>query len=351
MHDEYLIGETIILTGTFVRVSDGTLQDPITITLTITHPDGTSVVKAIGDLTHIGTGQYAYDLNALANGVLTHRWVAAGNGVSADTTEYVLVGQPDHTGPCDLWLDWPEVFSCAPASSVAEASRDYNLAVEAATAASRILFLLSDRRYPGICTETVRPCRRASWYGGAWHSSWGVCGCSSFSACGCGGISEVRLPADYPILGVARVRVDGDTISPSAYRIDDWGWLVRTDGNAWPSSQDLSADPTSDPNTFDVTYYYGRRPDADGQMAAKRYASELYAACGGTGGCSLPRRIQEVSRRGEDILFADPQFYLENGLTGIDSVDQFLMSDRYGAGHLGTVIASPDFTSTSRRTV
>jgi hypothetical protein len=349
LHDQHAVGEIITLEATFVRVSDGTLATPTTVTLTII--DGsTTTTKNLGDLTVVAAGRLSYDYTTINSGVLEHRWVASGNGVSADFTEYVVIGKAAYDGPCDLWLGPVDVFDCKPASSVAAASRDYLRAAEMAAAATRILFNLSNRRYPGICLETVRPCRRTRdqtprW----WHESWGSCGCASLSACGCSGVSEIRLGGRYPVLGVKRVRVDGTTLASSAYRIDDDFWLVRTDDESWPGSQDLAADPASANETFDVQFFYGRPVPDEGVVAAKRLASELYMLCSG-GTCSLPSRVQTLSRQGETIAFLDPQEFLAEGRTGLYEVDLFLENERYRARNLGTAIASPDLVASRRRT-
>lgn len=351
MFDQYDIGEPITLTGTFIRTADGALANPTSIALTITHADGSVVVKAIGDLTNVSTGEYTYDLVAVANGVMSHRWVAAGNGVGSDTTEYVLIGNAEYDGPCDLWCDPTDIFDVRPASNIATADRDYGRAAEAVAAASRILFVLSDRRYPGICVETVRPCRRSRFANPpGWHSSWGTCDCASLSACSCGGGSEVRLGPDYPVLGVRRVRVDGDTLTSAAYRIDDGNWLVRLDGDGWPGGQDLTLDPATDTGTFDVTYYYGRVAPPDAVTAARRLAAELYVVGVPGATCSLPQRVQTISRREESISFLDPMEFLADGKTGLYEVDLFLSAERYDATHQGTIVASPDFTAGLRRT-
>lgn len=310
--------------------------DPLaaTTTLVYTDPSGNATTIAHGVLSNPSTGKYRYTITVNAAGVWTYTFTASGATVETETG-YFLVEVPDPSvGPCEPWTSATEIFNCAPASGVATASRDYALAGDAADAASRILFVLSGRRYPGICVETVRP-----------YS----CGCASRAVCACSGISEIRLGGEYPVRGIQRVRVDGSTVARTAYRVDDRSKLVRIDGLAWPSSQDLSSDPASATGTFDVAYYYGTEPPADGKRAASRLAAELYMSCTG-GTCNLPARLQSITRQGETLAFLDPQDFLEDGRLGIYEVDTFLSAERYGAAHLGTVITSPEFTSNIRRT-
>lgn len=346
------VGDRITVEVLWVDPLTGDAIDATT-TLVYTDPSGNATTIPDATLSNPSLGLFRYTITVDEAGVWTYAFTASGAHVEVETG-YFLVETPDPTvGPCEPWVAGSEIFDCKPASSVAAVDRDYALAGDVADAASRILYVLSGRRYPGVCIETVRPCRRAARYGQpvgwSWNPGWGTCGCASLSACGCGGISEIRLGGEYPVRGIARVRVDGSTVAASSYRIDDRGWLVRTDGLAWPSSQDLSADPASETGTFDVQYYYGTPPPPDGVRGAKRLASELYMACTG-GTCSLPARLASISRQGETLAFLDPQEFLADGRTGLYEVDLFLTAERYGRANLGTVVASPEFLSSQRRT-
>lgn len=349
MHDQHAVGEQLTLEWTFVNASSGALANPSAIAVTIT--DGAVVTnKVIGDLTLVATGRYSYDYTPASTGVLEYRAVASGNGVSADVTEYVVIGAPSVDGPCDLWVGPVDVFDCKPASSTETAARDYAFAADCAAAASRILFTLSNRRYPGICKETVRPCRRSRWNPtpAGWHSSWGSCGCDSPTGCACSGVDEIRLGGRYPILGIQRIRIDGTTLAASAYDVHDHNYLVRLDGDSWPGSQDLSNDPASDPETFDVTYFYGRTVPEEGVLAAKRLASELYSTCTG-GPCGLPKRVQNITRQDVSMSFIDPMEFLDQGRTGLYEVDLFLAAEEHGRRNLGTVVATPGLLAQNRR--
>lgn len=105
-----------------------------------------------------------------------------------------------------------------------------------------------------LCPTSVRPCA-ARCNPGAWmeapvsgfpadgpYISQGVwynaCGCSSPDSCSCGPLSEVILPASE--VGGVSVRINGATLDPSAYRVDNGNRLVRTDGGVWPMCQDMS---------------------------------------------------------------------------------------------------------------
>ncbi len=356
MPREVTVGTVAALTVT-VLDSDGTLGTPVALTLTITDPSGNTETHLIADLTVVSVGHYEYLLTIDQAGVWTYRYVASG-GFSFDETEYLIAtatGGSDRSGPCDDWIGPDDVFAISPASEIADADRDWVLAAATAEAASRILYVLSDRRYPGICADTVRPCRRsigwatpAAW-GATWQVSWGMCGCGAptIRACGCAGRNEVRLGGS-PVLGIVEVLVDGTALASSAYRVDDAGWLVRIDGDPWPSTQDLDL-ATTEADTWSVRYFYGRQPTADGILAAQRLAGELYLArVGGT--CKLPSRVSSLVRQGMELTFLDPQEFLDAGRTGLYEVDLFLSAERYGRTHRATVVASPDRLPGVRRT-
>ncbi len=351
MHEQYDINETATLRAFFQGV-DGDPVDPTTITLTITLPDGSQVVKTKPQLTDdADVGRWSYPLVLTLNGVYTHHW--ASTVPELVQSEYFIVGASTDTGPCDAWISPEDVFAMKPASDVAEAERDYDRAADMAEAATRILFALSGSVYTGICNDVVRPCRRCEgWttpYGWSWDASWGLCSCQSPSAraCGCGSLDEIRL-STAPVLGVLEVRLDGVVLAPTAYRVDDGKWLVRTDGEGWPSCQDLTADPASDEQTFQVSYVFGRVPPMDGVLAAQRLAGDYYASAVGLD-CALPANVQSLVRAGVQYIMGDPSQELKDGVLGLVEVDRFLTAERYSRSHRQTVIASPDMLPQVRR--
>lgn len=73
--------------------------------------------------------------------------------------------------------------------------------------------------------------------GGVWYNA---CGCgSSADACACGSVPTVELPG--PVGKVVSVEIDGNTLLPGSYRVDNGNQLVRTDGQPWPLCQDMLA--------------------------------------------------------------------------------------------------------------
>ena len=185
----------------------------------------------------------------------------------------------------------------------------------------------------GVCPTTVRPCRAGCAPAGTWLVSTvagrpiglfqphvvagGVwvngCGCSR-DDCSCVSLCEAILPG--PVGAIESVVVDGVTLDPTAYRVDNGTRLVRTDGECWPVCQDLSS---SDPALgFWVTYYQGAAPNELTRYAAGVLAAEFYKACSGTK-CRLPNGVTSVTRLGVSYQITAGSF--PGGYTGIHEVD------------------------------
>lgn len=199
--------------------------------------------------------------------------------------------------------------------------------------ASEVLFALSGRQFPGICTETIRPCAGRSqlppnwpypWYptrfGGKWLNI--GCGCHIGRDCSCGGVPQVDL-GRHDVQEIYKVDIAGTTLSSSAYRLDEGRWLVRTDGEQWPCCQDLSKD-IGEAGTWYIELAYGTAPPTSGQLAVSKFACEIQKACDGDSECKLPARVTTVARQGVTFTVLDPQDFLTDGRTGLLEVDFFL---------------------------
>lgn len=119
-----------------------------------------------------------------------------------------------------------------------------------------------------LCPTVLRPCRvrcaprgwaaaTVSGFGdgyspyienGIWYNA---CGCQA-DECGCGVIRELVLP-DQEVSGPIVVKIDGATLDPSAYRIDNGNRLVRQDGQDWPMCQDMNTPILAPPVVAPVT--------------------------------------------------------------------------------------------------
>ena len=216
------------------------------------------------------------------------------------------------------------------------------LQADATAWATSILWALTGRRF-GACEVTYRPCGGGCHLGGymTWPvqldgstaaagggmfpfvdaaGAWRNCACDG--ACSCRATCEVWLPG--PVAAVTEVVVDGVTVDPSAYRVDNGNILVRHDGECWPDCQnfDFSGVAPDDADTFFVTYERGTPVPMAGQIAAGLLACDFARSC--TTGCKLPGNLASLTRQGVEVTVADPTEELNAGLTGIAQVDQWI---------------------------
>lgn len=206
-----------------------------------------------------------------------------------------------------------------------------------------LLWILTGRRL-GPYPSTVRPCLSgcrddgSTWQGrsgapaGHGLAGWmgylpfscGSC-CSQPGACCCeDGTRQLVLPG--PVCDIDSVTIDGDVLPPESYRLDG-RTLYRTDGNTWPTCQNLSL-PSTEPGTFQVTYFKGTPVPTGGKVAAGVLAVELARSLCNDGKCQLPTRVQTVTRQGVTMAVMDTFEGLENGKTGIWLIDSWVASMR-----------------------
>lgn len=229
------------------------------------------------------------------------------------------------TLPCDPVWTTPErvLCLCPDAADVRGACADPDGPPEPATyvwtteeiirVASRILFVKTCRRYPGECVVSLRPCDPCR------ACSPGCCGCT---------YTYIPLAGPYPVIDVAEVKIDGVTLDPSAYRVDQYFRLVRTDGEHWPRYQNLDRDPDALPgdeseDTFVIRYVTGRPVPDDLVYAATLLACELKRACGGQS-CALPDRVTSVVRDGVSFDLVDPAEIASGSSFGVPMIDAIL---------------------------
>lgn len=202
------------------------------------------------------------------------------------------------------------------------------------------MYSLTGRQF-GTVTQTLRPCNGPllpplyqvypvnlinpwgtdegnSYYplyinNGVWHNA----GCRGINCCGA--TCEVELPRTVSITSVV---IDGATLDPTAYRVDDGHLLVRTDGNCWPQCQNY--DVNSGLETFLITAVLGRLVPTELLDAAGILACEIGKSIKGQP-CRLPQRMQSLSRQGVSVQFPAVNTYLDRGLTGLNEVDQIIV--------------------------
>jgi hypothetical protein len=236
------------------------------------------------------------------------------------------------TVPCSWTID---VTCCA-------GWDDYSEAVQqAATSyATTVLWAATGRQF-GLCPQTVRPCGRYNgnrqwiwgwgWSGGAWipymdaSGVWRNCGCNC--ACDCQPRCQVWLPA--PVDQILEVNLNDAIIDPTAYRVDNSQWLVRTDGDCWPECANVGVD--SGEGFFEVSYVQGVEVPSDLRVAAGTLACEWAKACTGAS-CRLPGRAAQIARQGVSVNMVSLDNLMENGFTGLPEVDQLIQV--YNPRHL-----------------
>jgi hypothetical protein len=132
------------------------------------------------------------------------------------------------------------------------------------------------------------------------------------------GPTVLNLPG--PVQSVSKVLIDGVVLPATSYRVANQRQLIRTDGETWPSCQDMLAAST-EPNTFEVTYVRGIPVPIGGQVAAGSLACELAKAACGDESCALPQRLQSITRQGLTVAMQleGETFDSQTGIWAIDS--------------------------------
>lgn len=212
--------------------------------------------------------------------------------------------------------------------------------------ATDILWSATGRRWRGASLTAEVALRaappRAGEGGWPYHRSWGHCAC--FAGTNILGPrwadavyshhepAAIRLP--HPdVTAVTSVSIDGELFT--AWRLDG-AWLARTDGRGWSACHDRSV----------VTYAYGHLPPDAGRMAAVELAVELGRAGSDSDDpdqrCRLPQRVQQVTRQAITYESLDPAGYLDQGLTGITSIDMWIRAVNPHGRKQAARVWSPD---------
>lgn len=237
----------------------------------------------------------------------------------------------DLTGPCD----WPTT-GCVQCDPDGLACLDPAVREDVVAWAVNDLWEATGRVY-GTCPVSVYPCNDATCY----------CG-NPMRNCGCVSVSEILIPG--PVASVTSVVIDGTTLSSSAYRVDDYQWLVRLDGGVWPTN----VDPT-DPTGFVVTYDQGQTPPAGAGLVTGILACERAKALCGDSSCRLPTGTQQLTRQGVTMIRgrqsnppAGRYFPDTMSIFGLDEVDEWVRNAQ--APLLAGAVHSPDLPHVRRTT-
>lgn len=209
------------------------------------------------------------------------------------------------TGPCEPYTTWDDITACGTTPDIETELQD--LIVEVA---SETVWGLLGERYSGACERTVMPCWR------------GACGCYP---CGCSPVTRMDLGV-IPVWGVSSIVIDDvevDNMDGLAYRVEDWRWLVWTDGPEWPRCQ----------GDWFITYTYGMPIPARARRIAALLGLEFAKQCAGAD-CGLDAQTTSYSREGVTVQLAAPGDIIAQGFTGIRTID-LLLASLGGRGHGG----------------
>ncbi len=219
---------------------------------------------------------------------------------------------PINIGVCEPWTTGEDVAACCTAT----VGSDLFLFDQAALLASDLLYELSGHNYPGLCEALVRPGGQDNcWTPIRW--GWGGWGSRQ---------SQIRL-AGYPVREILEVQIDGEILDPADYELQRNRFLVRLDGQRWPTR------PPGGDSSFTLDYTYGLAPPLAGVLAAIELACELLnAGCaGGPGECELPAGTVRLTRQGLTVDVASLGLWLiGTQRTGFPMTDAFLSV--YGEG-------------------
>lgn len=334
---------------------NGVPTDPTTVTFYVRDPHDELATYIFGvdpEITNPAVGVYEIALVPTIPGHYNWRAEGTGSVIAACEGDFDILPSPTLTidpqgiepGPCTAWIDAGDVAMCCDT----DVGSDFNVFEAVAVQASQFLFELSGRRFAGTCKKTVRPCGEGwcgfqqlsrgyivmpetfmyGWDGWGWR--W-----PSFGGCGCQPLSRVLL-SGYPVTSIVSVKIDGATVDPDTYRLDEHMHLTRVrtaageDPLFWPACQMLDL-PDTETGTFSVTYLHGADPPALGSAAAAQLACEFYKACALDGAdCTLPAGTTRATRQGLTIdktATLEWFFSRQTGrgwVTGLNLVDAFL---------------------------
>jgi len=124
------------------------------------------------------------------------------------------------------------------------------------------------------------------------------------------------------VQSIVTVKLDGVVAPTGSYRLDNNRLLVRTDGQQWPSCNNLNKDDTQ-PGTWSVTAVYGQPVPKMGEVAMGELACEILKAMAGEE-CRLPPGVTQLTRQGVSISVPDIGDLFRDGKTGLYLVDMFL---------------------------
>jgi hypothetical protein len=218
---------------------------------------------------------------------------------------------------------------------------DSAYAQEAVESASYIMWVLSGRRYGGVRTTTETYCQNR--YGGVPIEELGapvLVNGDMYNLCGtCMRCAHTIKLRGRPIINITEVLLNDNPIALEDVEIIDRAQIAPKSYSCWGSCADVT-----------LTYQYGAVPPIAGVHAATALANQFIWANTDDDRCSLPQRVTSVSRQGVSWTLLDTQDFLEQGRTGVYSVDLFLRTVNPDKARMRPRVFSPDLpTARTRR--
>lgn len=333
----YYLGNEVTVYYTFTV--DGVPMSPTTVTFTVELPDETTETFVSGvdpEVTNPSVGVYELAYMPLTSGVYNYKVEGEGAVVAVSpTASFTVLSDAIAAGqgaPCEPWVTADDVAACCGVETTSTFLFD-----SVAYQAGALLFQLSARQFPGVCSKTVRPACDECSCGyqvlsrghivGPWDWGYsGFCG-SCLVACH---PSRIKL-SGYPVREITQIKINGAVLASSEYRLWKNRYVTRLDNGRWPIRQNLTLADTED-NTFSISYLYGAEVPDLGRAAAASLACELYKACEGQE-CALPTGVTRLQRQGVTIelqSFTSWAYQRETRVqrggwqTGMPLVDAFL---------------------------
>lgn len=258
------------------------------------------------------------------------------------------------TGLCAPWIDAEDASSCGEAAGLDDVQVG-----QVAMFASEVLYVMSNRQWPGVCPRTVRPApigrnwrfvcvpaERAWWaaqYGGS--NSWSPWLPNDIA------YIETSWPFRYrdtlrlpgPVSSITHVLTDNVVMPVGNYILDGRNTIRRLDGKYWPIDQDLTraattaapAPSTDDPApapAWEIKYEWGATPPTSGVIACTSFFCEIALAFAGDSSCALPwaGAVATVARQGVTVNYSALHDQFVNGYVGLADVDLWLNMARGG---------------------
>lgn len=200
-------------------------------------------------------------------------------------------------GPCDDWCTDYQVRSSKPFDDH-DRFPDGDVAM-CITAASEAAWQAGGRRWPGLCTDTVRPADCGGLGSIPFPEGAGVQWVPVHGhrhGHGCDGGHLLNL-GSYPVVSIQEVRERGVVVASSAYEVRDWTHLVRVDGGRWPCCY-RARDSVP---VLEVDLTFGQAPPALGVIAAVAIARQILAAFDPDGDCQVDKRAISKTREGVTV--------------------------------------------------